>query len=71
MSDVKATLAEPDYVKRSSSDKKVLLYYRFVRGIFQGKHVLVVVKTDDRNFVVTAYITDRIKKGEEVWRRQT
>lgn len=68
---VRTALSDPDYVKRSSSDDDVLLYYRFVSEIFGGKYVLVAVKRNERDFVVTAYITDKIKKGEEIWRRRS
>ena len=63
------TLAGPDRVVQSSSDPDAHLYYRYYRATTVGdKHLCVVVKTGpEEAFVVTAYLTDTIKKGEEIW----
>lgn len=67
------TLAEPDHVVRSTSDPKVDLYYRFCNQTLVGdKHLCVVVKTRPNDaFVITAYLTDSIKRGVLVWPRAT
>jgi len=31
--------------------------------------VAVVVRIDEDKFMITAYITDKIKRGEEVWKK--
>ena len=48
------------------------LYYRFYRATSVGdKYVCVVVKSpDEGGFVVTAYLTDRIKRGYSYGPRQ-
>ena len=66
---VKNTLADPEKVIQSLSDSEAHLYYRFYFGTKVGnKHLCVVVKikTDDA-FVLTAYLTDSIKKGQMIW----
>jgi hypothetical protein len=63
-------LLKPDYVKRSTRDSEVLLYYKFYGDIFLGKPMLVVVKKGLRSFVLTCYITDVIKKGVTLWERK-
>ncbi len=51
------TLAEPDAVRRSKHDPRVFILYRAV-----GKASLaIVVKTNQRNFILTAYLTDKIQ----------
>ena len=36
-----------------------------------GKYLCAVVKTRAEDaFVVTAYLTDRVKKGDVLWRRE-
>ena len=54
-------LSEPDLVKRSKRDKDVLLYYRWYSDIFGGKYLLAVAKVYRRPFLLTYYVTDRIK----------
>lgn len=41
----------------------MILFYRYYEHIYEGKHMCVVVRLDEKS-IVTAYITDRIKKGE-------
>jgi len=63
------TLHEPEAVIQSASDPLARLYYRFYhRTMVGGKHLCVVVKVrQDDAFVVTAYLTDRVKKGTVIW----
>ena len=63
------TLQAPTIVVESPSDPAARLYYRvYTRTIVGEKYLCVLVKfsTDDA-FVVTAYLTDRLKKGKVVW----
>jgi hypothetical protein len=63
------TLRAPEDVVVSLSDPAVQLYYRFYgRTMVAEKFLCVVVRfsTEDA-FVVTAYLTDRVKKGKVVW----
>lgn len=64
-------LAEPEVVTLSVADPDVRLYYRFERAPAVGdKYLCVVVKVRvDDAFVVTAYLTDKIKQGERIWPR--
>lgn len=66
---IEQALAKPKTVIRSRSDEKASLYYRFYVGTGVGdKFICVVVKSDPSDaFVVTAYLTDRIKPGEKLW----
>ena len=62
-------VALPDHVVTSLSDPSVQLYYRYhPRTLVGGKYVCVVVKTTSADaFVLTAYLTDSVKKGAPVW----
>ncbi len=62
-------LSKPDLVKCSKRDKDVLLYYRYYSDIFGGKYLLAVVKIHKRPFLLTYYVTDRIKEGGVIWQR--
>ena len=69
MEAIKETLLHPERVMLSISDEDARLYYRFYFGTKVGnKYLCVVVKigTDDA-FVLTAYLTDMIKKGVLIW----
>ncbi len=66
--DVCEVLAQPDQIRRSRSDARVLLFYRAERP---GRWICAVVKEveDEEAFLITAYPTDAIKEGEQVWTR--
>jgi len=66
---IEETVLQPDRVVRSFSDPQARLYYRFYsRTMVGGKYLCVVVKTLDADaFVLTAYLTDRIKQGVPLW----
>ena len=67
------TLAAPEVVIRSRVDPKAHLYHRFYFGTRVGdKYLCVVVKVrDDDAFVLTAYLTDKIRRGEVIWRAKS
>jgi hypothetical protein len=56
-------------VVKSISDIRVCLYYRFYQDTRVGdKYLYVVVKGGDaEDYVLTAYLTDKVKKGEILW----
>ncbi|MBV8356564.1 MAG: hypothetical protein JO189_01305 [Deltaproteobacteria bacterium] len=62
---ISETLAHPVLVIKSISDGAARLYYRYYSGTRLGdKFVCVVVKvTESDAFVLTAYLTDKPKKG--------
>jgi hypothetical protein len=64
-------LSQPDEIRRSVRDERVVLYYRFNEAVLDGKWVVVVVKQIDRNFISTLYATDVIKSGDVLWKRPT
>jgi hypothetical protein len=66
------TLADPDLVVQSGSDVAAHLYYRRYQVANLGeKHMCVLVQTTvESPFVLTAYLTDRVKKGEVLWERE-
>ena len=67
--DIQRVLLQPQLVRRSRSDKAVRLFYEFyAQTIVSGKWLCVVVKyVEDDAFVVTAYLTDKPKAGEDLW----
>lgn len=61
---IKNTLKMPDLITKSKFDKTVLLSYKKLNGYW----LCVVTKTSVLDgFMITAYITDKIKEGEKVW----
>lgn len=62
-------LAQPKFVKRSKTDASVQLYYRYCDNTEVGsKWLCVVVKfLPEDAFVITAYLTDKPKQGEQIW----
>jgi hypothetical protein len=65
------TLSEPGKIVRSRTDSEVELFYRFYDTTsVTSKFLCVVVKvlTND-NFIITAYYTDAVKKGDLLWKK--
>jgi len=58
---VQDTLDNPDIIKESVGDKQVLLYYKKYKKKY---HICAVVRHENgKGFLITSYITDRIKEG--------
>ena len=69
--EIERTLRHPQMVVRSRTDPVANLCYRFyAQTPVGGKWLCVVVKylVDDA-FVLTAYLTDKIKAGDVLWPR--
>ena len=63
--EVKATLENPDEIRQSRIDPDVYLFYRSERS---SRWVCAVAKrAEDQGFLITAYPTDAIKEGTQVW----
>lgn len=65
---VEETVKAPERVIRSLADDTARLFYRFrEKTVVGAKWLCVVVKySSDDAFVLTAYLTDTPKKGEQV-----
>jgi hypothetical protein len=62
---IRECLESPDVIRASAKDPDVHVYYSQV-----GRNYLCVVaapQRDGRYFVVTIYLTKRIKQGDELW----
>ena len=71
-SEIEKGLLKPEFVVCSKTDVNVSLYYRYYLKTKVGDKWLCVVVKDveyDR-FVLTAYLTDKIKTGEVIWQKQ-
>lgn len=69
---IAATLKQPKLVPQSRSDESVAMLYRFYTQTATGdKWLCVVVKyLPDDAFMMTAYFTDKPKKGEDLWQSE-
>ena len=69
---VQDTLLNPDMIVRSRTDPEVESFYRHydITPVTE-KYLCVVVKvlTDDF-FIITAYFTNSIKRGDVLWERR-
>ena len=66
---IQETLANPQFVRKSRTDNTVYLYYCFREATVVGDKWLCVVTKylEDDAFVITAYLTDKLKQGEQIW----
>lgn len=67
---ISEALLHPQRVVQSTSDANVCLYYRLYQNtMVSEKFLCVVVKTTSNDsFMITAYLTDKVKRGEVLWR---
>ena len=64
--EVKQCLSNPLEIRKSSEDPDVYLYY----ASYMTYYICVVTRhLNGDGFIITAYITDKIKEGETVWKR--
>jgi len=62
---VKSTLREPDLIRQSKNDSQVFLFYRKAG---RDRWLCAVVKRlNSDGFLVTAYPTENIKEGMQIW----
>ncbi len=68
---IKITVETPEYIVQSSSDARVELYYHYFYSTPVGDKLLCVVakNLDTDFFIITVYFTDKIKKGEIIWKK--
>lgn len=70
---VKDTLADPDNIRRSKRFPNARLFAKWYDDLIRGKYVVVVVVSEsqprERNWIVTAYVTNRIPEGDAEWNR--
>lgn len=69
---ISETLAVPDIIVRSRTDTLVELFYKqYISTLVSTKFLCVVVKTSkDNNFIITAYYTDTVKRGDILWEKK-
>lgn len=70
MDRIQEVLLNCDLIYESNRDSNVILFYRFFNDIFDGKFIVVAVKRDIRNFILTTYLTDVIKAGVMLWKKE-
>lgn len=64
------TLEAPQRIVRSRTDPEVALFYReYDETPVTRKFLCAVVKGIDDRFLVTAYFTDSVKRGEVLWEK--
>lgn len=65
--DIQDVLQNPDEIRLSKNDPTVYLFYKPERI---GRWVCAVTKRlNGEGFLITAYPTDAIKEGEQIWHR--
>ena len=69
---ISETLKEPDQIIQSKTDTTVELFYKHYKTTPVSEKILcVVIKTlQNDHFVITAYFTDTIKRGQILWEKK-
>jgi hypothetical protein len=68
-SEIEAALIKPEFVRPSGADSSARLFYKFCsETVVGGKWLCAVVKYAEADaFIVTAYLTNKPKAGENLW----
>jgi len=71
MERIKETLLSPDEIRKSLQNDFIWLYYKhYSTTPVTEKYMVVVAKIlNKEGYLLTAFYTDRIKKGEIVWKK--
>lgn len=66
---IRETLSKPEKVLLSNHDEEVYLYYKnYPKTPVTNKFLSVIVNiTSDDAFILTAFFTDKIKTGVQIW----
>ena len=69
---IEETLTSPDIIIKSKTDLTVELFYKYYSVTpVSAKYLCVITKfADGDNFIITAYFTDKIKKGKLIWKKK-
>lgn len=69
-SKIELTVSEPELVARGATEDTRVCYRFFTDTTVTAKYLAVIMKLlDGEGFIVTAYFTDKVKRGKIVWRR--
>jgi hypothetical protein len=68
---IKETLVDPDEIRASVQNPEIWLFYKlYPKTPVTRKFMLVVVKAStEESFIVTAFYTDKVKKGDIIWKK--
>lgn len=66
LAEVIETLENPCSIRQSKTDENVYLFYT---GNSPRWMCAVIKDKDDYGFLITAYPTDAIKEGKEIWKK--
>lgn len=67
---IQETLRNPDYIRKSKKDPNVYLYYKFYKRLNNLYVCVINGHLNGEGYIITAYLTDRIKEGVEIWKRK-
>jgi len=67
---IEQVLEAPSEIRSSRHNPEVLLFYKYFADIKSGKYLAVVVKTNQRNFILTCYLTDKIITGQKIYEQR-
>ena len=63
---IQETVKKPDLIRKSRWDEKIYLFYRRSAEYY----ICVVVKMENSTgFIITTYMTNKIKIGAEIWKK--
>lgn len=68
---VEETLVNPDEIRESVRNSSIWLFYKlYANSPVSEKYLLVIVQVlDGEGFIVTAFFTDKVKKGGLIWKK--
>ena len=69
---VEETLVDPDEIRENARSSSIWLFYKlYANTPVSQKYLLVIVEIlNGEGFIVTAFFTDKVKKGGLIWKKK-
>lgn len=71
LSQLTETLADPDTIRRSDRDPQAILFSKWFTSIRNGRYIVVVViRREPHNWIVTVYPARKLRGGIIEWTKE-
>ena|SRR3990167_6022710 len=66
LSKIKSAIQDPEIIVKNRYNQSERYYHQYFKSL---KDYLIVIIEYEKNFVITAFISRKIKKGEILWKK--
>ena len=63
---IRSTIQKPDLIVQNQYNQVERYYHKYFKSL---KNYLIVIIEYKKNFIITAFISRKIKRGEQLWKK--